>query len=130
VGADLITLLRVAAAGMSVLVCMVAPPVETTAATPVTFEWGRCPATSEPVPALAKARCGFLVVPENRSKSDGGMIRLPVAIIPALSGNPPADPIVYMEGGPGGAALPSAQGLVAAGLHRNRDVIVMRMRAS
>jgi pimeloyl-ACP methyl ester carboxylesterase len=94
------------------------------------FEPGTCPRTEEPVPALANARCGTLVVPENRAKPNGREVRLPVAIIPALSDPPAADPVVYMEGGPGGAALPSAQLLLDAGLNRGRDVIVMGQRGT
>jgi pimeloyl-ACP methyl ester carboxylesterase len=69
-------------------------------------------------------------VPENRAKPNGRTIRLPVAIIPALSGAKAADPIIYMEGGPGGPALPSAELLVAAKLNRGRDVIILGQRGS
>ena len=39
--------------------------------------------TPEPVPLLANARCGELVVPVNRTKADGPTIRLAIAIIPS-----------------------------------------------
>ena len=99
-------------------------------ATSAVFEPGACPRMSEPVPALEKARCGFLVVPESRAKPNGRAIRLPVAIIAALSDPPADDPVVYMEGGPGGPALPSAQLLVNAGLNRQRDIIIMGQRGT
>src|SRR5262245_53911699 len=44
------------------------------------FEPGTCPITPEPIPALQRARCGFLVVPESRSTPYGRTIRLPVAM--------------------------------------------------
>jgi len=94
------------------------------------FESGACPKTTEPVPALANARCGTLIVPENRIAPNGRTIRLPVAIIPALSEDKARDPIIYMEGGPGGPALPTAELLVAAKLNRDRDVIILGQRGS
>ena len=51
-------------------------------------------------------QCGWLTVPENRAQLDNGRtVRLHVAVF--LSDNPdkPADPVVYLEGGPGGDAL-------------------------
>src|SRR3712207_6388619 len=65
------------------------------------FESAPCPDLPEPV-ALPTARCGFLVVPENRSRPEGRTIRLAVAIVPAVSPQPAADPIVHLTGGPGG----------------------------
>lgn len=47
--------------------------------------------------------CGILTVPENRSKADTPMIELAVAIIRA--DNPLPDPVIYLEGGPGGSAI-------------------------
>ena len=46
------------------------------------------PATLPEPLALPTARCGFLVVPENRSQADGRTIRLAVAIVPAVSPQP------------------------------------------
>src|SRR5215510_7842455 len=69
------------------------------------FESGPCPNTPEPIPALQTARCGSLVVPESRSKSNGRTIRLAVAIIPAVSESPQPDPVVFMTGGPGATGI-------------------------
>ena len=55
------------------------------------------------LPALKAARCGYLVVPENRSRPAGRSIRLAVAIVPALSRRPAPDPVVYLAGGPAAA---------------------------
>ena len=52
--------------------------------------------------------CGYLTVPEDRSQPDGPTIRLHVAIFRSHSDNPAPDPIVYLEGGPGGQALEAA----------------------
>lgn len=92
------------------------------------FESSACPNMPTPVAALDHARCGFLIVPENRARPEGRSIRLAVAIIPAASPTPRSDPVVFMSGGPGGAALPLAQDLVGIGLNRDRDTILMDQR--
>lgn len=102
-----------------------------TKAAPAKFEPGPCPKTAMPVPALATAKCGTLVVPENRSKSNGRTIRLAVAIVPAKSPTPAADPVVYMHGGPGGDYFsgPVAD-LVSAGVNANHELILMGQRGT
>ena len=94
------------------------------------FQARPCPKLAPPLPALEKARCGVLVVPENRLKSDGNTFRLNVAIIPSKAVPPAPDPVVYMVGGPGGPALPSAQLLVDHGLNAKRDLIIMDQRGT
>ena len=49
--------------------------------------------------------CGYLTVPEDRDGSDGTTIRLQVAVFKSASENPAPDPIVFLEGGPGGSSL-------------------------
>jgi len=93
------------------------------------FESAPCP-TQFPLPALQNARCGFLVVPENRSKPEGRTIRLAVAIVPAVAQQPAPDPLVHLTGGPGGVAILEAQQLVDAGFNRDRDLILMDQRGT
>jgi pimeloyl-ACP methyl ester carboxylesterase len=88
------------------------------------FEPAPCPDLPEPL-ALPTARCGFLVVPENRSQPDGRTIRLAVAIVPAVSPQPAPDPIVHLTGGPGGIAIFEGRLLIEAGFNQNRDLILM-----
>lgn len=57
------------------------------------------------VPDGRAVQCGYLTVPEDRSRPDGRMIRLHVAIFKSDSAQPRPDPILYLEGGPGGDAL-------------------------
>jgi pimeloyl-ACP methyl ester carboxylesterase len=97
-------------------------------ATSARFEPGPCPSSKAGIPELANALCGELVVPENRSKPTGRMIRNPVAILPAVNQPPADDPIVHMTGGPGGDAIAEAPALVAMGLNQNRDLIIMDQR--
>ena len=49
--------------------------------------------------------CGYLIVPEDRSDPDSQPISLHVAVFTSESEEPAPDPIVYLEGGPGGHAL-------------------------
>jgi hypothetical protein len=94
------------------------------------FEPGTCPNTPEPIPALQMARCGYLVVPESRSTPNGRTIRLAVAIVPAASESPQPDPVVFMTGGPGAAAILDTPFLVDAGVNRDRDLIIMAQRGT
>jgi hypothetical protein len=45
---------------------------------------------------LARAKCGYLVVPEDRSRPNGRLIRLMVAEYPAQSSQKRPDPILYL----------------------------------
>ncbi len=58
-----------------------------------------------PFPALDGVTCGYLTVPEDRSQPDGNVVELAVAIISPLNEDADPVPVVYLEGGPGGAAL-------------------------
>ena len=102
-----------------------AAPTTTAASTgagTAAFEDAACPTPNIPgVPSLdfpPTAECGYLTVPEDRSKPDGRMIRIFVVRFPALSATPKPDPIVVLSGGPGGGA-PSRCG-ASAGSRRRR----------
>ncbi len=94
------------------------------------FEAGACPTPQPPVDALKTARCGELIVPENRTKNNGRTIKLAVATLPATSPNKQPDPIIYLEGGPGGDALGAIEFLEAGGINRDRDVVVVTQRGT
>lgn len=51
--------------------------------------------------AARKTRCGWLLVPENRNRSDSRKIRLPVVIFGARSESAGAAPLLFINGGPG-----------------------------
>jgi pimeloyl-ACP methyl ester carboxylesterase len=102
--------------------------LETRPSAPPRFETAACP--DVPLPALQDARCGFLVVPENRATSNGRTIRLAVAILPSVSRPAAPDPVVYLSGGPGGSAIGEAQILVDAGVNRDRELILMNQRGT
>ena len=76
--------------------------------------------------------CGDLVVPEDYANPDGATVRLSVAILRHPDGNPEPDPIIYLEGGPGGSAIETVQ-LVYNQRYRplfdaNRDIIIYDQR--
>ena len=50
--------------------------------------------------------CGQVTVPADWSVESGDTIKLAVYRIPATSANPAPDPLVYLEGGPGGSGAP------------------------
>ena len=77
---------------------------------------------------LANARCGYLVVPEDRAQQSGRTIQLFVAIIPAQSGTPAPDPVVYLGSGPGGIAIYEIAREIDAGVNRDHDLIIMNQR--
>ncbi|MEU6236902.1 alpha/beta fold hydrolase [Kitasatospora sp. NPDC047058] len=94
------------------------------------FEPGPCPRTADPTPALEKARCGTLTVPENRARPDRRRITLAVAIVPAEARKRAPDPVVWFAGGPGDDANSEIQLALDGGLNQDRDVIFMSQRGT
>jgi pimeloyl-ACP methyl ester carboxylesterase len=105
-----------------------AAPAEGTATVP-RFEPALCPKLPG-AEELSKASCGYLLVPENRSRPEGRTIRLMVAKYPARSAEKRPDPIVYLAGGPGDIAPLEVNGLVAADFIRDRDIYVVSQRGT
>jgi pimeloyl-ACP methyl ester carboxylesterase len=95
---------------------------------PAEFVAGPCPTTPKPVALLQRARCGMLVVAEDRTKPDGRTLHLAVAIVSARTQPAAADPVVLLQGGPGvdGVMYPP----VPAGIDRNRDLILISPRGN
>lgn len=102
----------------------------TVAHDPAQYQPGPCPDAPHPVPELQGARCGVLVVPENRTKPGGRTLRLPVAIIPSQTQPAAADPIVFLYGGPGGDAILNSPNSEGVTLNHNRDIILMSQRGT
>lgn len=78
-------------------------------------------------------RCGYLVVPEQHSAPDGPTLKLAVAIFKARGDTVQPDPIVHLQGGPGGAsqgAIMGFQGGYAKALGQDRDVIFFDQRGT
>ncbi len=80
----------------------------------------------------AQARCGTLEVPENPDAPAGRRIELAYAIVPAPTGRPHPDPVLYLAGGPGQAArdvLPLMR-LALREVNRDRDLIFLDQRGT
>ena len=68
------------------------------------------------VPSGYSPECGYVVVPENRARTDSPMIRLHVAIFRNRLGFPSVDPVIHLAGGPGSSSLDVAAYMFNQGL--------------
>jgi pimeloyl-ACP methyl ester carboxylesterase len=75
-------------------------------------------------------RCGYLTVPENRYRPAARKIQIAVAIAGAAMAHPKADPLLWLEGGPGGTGLAVANRVVAEGINADREVIFVDQRGT
>jgi pimeloyl-ACP methyl ester carboxylesterase len=66
------------------------------------FEEAPCPFEA---PRGVRVTCGFVTVPENRTSNSGRMLRLAVAKFHSTSSNPAPEPVLFLQGGPGGQAI-------------------------
>lgn len=84
------------------------------------------------MPAGREARCGDVEVPENRRDADNdNTIKLHVAVFESTARDPVPDPVIYLDGGPGGKTLETLQFTfddLFAPLLERRDVIVFDQR--
>jgi pimeloyl-ACP methyl ester carboxylesterase len=86
-----------------------------------------------PVPSGYSPECGYLLVPENRTRADSPLIRLHVAIFRNRSGLTVADPVVHLAGGPGSSSLEVAGYMFGQGLDAildQRDLILFDQRGT
>lgn len=77
-------------------------------------------------------QCGRLEVPERHDEPEGAKIELAVLILRSPVDEPAADPIVYLEGGPGGSALVRLDAWLdpVTPLLAERDVILVDQRGT
>ena len=54
--------------------------------------------------------CGYITVPEDRSNPHSNIIQLALAVYHSTSPNPAPDPVVFLQGGPGGEAVSLSAG--------------------
>jgi pimeloyl-ACP methyl ester carboxylesterase len=118
-----------AACTLLALLAVAAGTARSPAATPV-FVPGPCPAPPKPIAELKQARCGQLVVPEDRNRANSPKIRLSVAIVAAATAQKKSDPIVWLAGGPGDDAITEIPMAMAGKLNADRDVIFMSQRGT
>ncbi len=76
--------------------------------------------------------CGTVLVPEDNAKPKGKKITLKFAILKAWSQYPEPDPVVFLQGGPGGSAIaqiPLYAGTFE-GFRKTRDVVLFDQRSA
>jgi len=80
----------------------------------------------------AFGRCAELDVPEDYADPEGTSVGLFVARIPALTASPAPDPLVLINGGPGGSAVDlylQTRGAFEA-IRRERDILLLDQRGT
>ena len=87
---------------------------------------GVCDLPNAPEPLL----CGTFEVWEDRAAESGRRIPLYLVVVPAQTEDPPSDPVVIFEGGPGGAATQRVIGSIYAGPVRQRDIVLVDQRGA
>lgn len=74
--------------------------------------------------------CGTLYAQENREDKHSPVIEMVVAILKARSKTPAPDPVIYLEGGPGGSSLAYYNLWLNARLRETRDIILFDQRGT
>lgn len=81
-------------------------------------------------PGDINVSCGFVIVPEDRSQAGNHMIKIAFVIFHAE--NPSPDPVIFLEGGPGGSGISYFENYgfenVVAPIIQERDFIVFDQR--
>ncbi len=99
-----------------------------------TISWHDCHIRSPGYPVSVAADCGQLEVPENRDQptASARTIRLNIARIKSRSANPQKDPVLFLAGGPGQAAVETFPAMRSAWRHilKDRDVILVDQRGT
>jgi pimeloyl-ACP methyl ester carboxylesterase len=91
----------------------------------------RCRLAADPLPA-AYARCGRIEVPLDPAAPAGAKIAIFVARVAALSAEPRPDPLLLIQGGPGGSTVDLYLQLRGAfeQARRDRDIILVDQRGT
>jgi len=78
------------------------------------------------------ARCGTLIVPEDRLTGQGRTIPVRFVVFPATGRHRAPDPVVYFAGGPGDSAVGEIPGQLDAviGLIQDRDLVFIDQRGT
>jgi pimeloyl-ACP methyl ester carboxylesterase len=85
------------------------------------------------IPAGARVTCYSFFVPEQRSATNGRSVELAVAVFASDNPNAAKDPVVYLEGGPGGSALKSLEFVYEDNfvpMLADRDVVIFDQRGT
>ncbi|GAB4198004.1 MAG: hypothetical protein OHK0022_16740 [Roseiflexaceae bacterium] len=98
------------------------------------YEVAECPMELPPGAVEGQdLECGYLTVPEEHANPSGPTIKLAVAVIRSTATNPAPDPLVMMQGGPGGSTLDLFVQLILlrdTELRAERDVVLFDQRGT
>lgn len=104
-------------------------PLPTVVYTPM-YEETPCPFET---PGGVRVTCGYVTVPENRTSDPSRTIRLAAAVFHSTSRNPAPDPVIFLQGGPGAAAIEfseQAYPYIVEPFLSERDFIVFDQRGT
>jgi hypothetical protein len=82
------------------------------------------------VSAGERVECKWLVVRENRDLPNGGTIRLPIVIFKSVNGSAKADPVLFIEGGPGHSTVAQIRSMRGSPILNDRDFIAFEQRGT
>ncbi|MDG5491268.1 alpha/beta hydrolase [Psychroserpens sp. SPM9] len=77
---------------------------------------------------IAHDRCGYVEVPNNWDNKNDGNTRIAYAVIQSKSENRKEDPLIFLQGGPGGSVLPYANVFAGLAIDPDRDFIMYDQR--
>jgi len=108
------------------------PGGTTTGAPGSAYRSAPCPFPNGPTVDPVRVTCGRLAVAESRERPGGRTIELAVARLSLGDGPAAAEPLVYLEGGPGGSALAELELWTdpVSPLLKDRDVILVDQRGT
>jgi pimeloyl-ACP methyl ester carboxylesterase len=94
-----------------------------------TVEWDTCPFPVPPGEVEGMTiECGYLIVPQDRANPGEITIELAFAILRSAHALP--DPLLYLEGGPGGSALAGLEDWVDSPYRDQRDIVLLDQRGT
>jgi pimeloyl-ACP methyl ester carboxylesterase len=92
----------------------------------------KCALNMPEIDLQVDARCGTLLVPEDRSNPGSRQIDLNIAVVEAVSRRAKPDPLFVLVGGPGQSAVESFPALYSAfyKIHQSRDIVLVDQRGT
>ena len=74
--------------------------------------------------------CGTFFTPQDYNEPDGLQVEIAFAVLYSTSENPLPDPVIYLEGGPGGSALSGVDDWATFEMRETRDIILFDQRGA
>jgi pimeloyl-ACP methyl ester carboxylesterase len=92
----------------------------------------KCTLNMSELDLQVNARCGSLLVPEDRSNPNSRQIDLNIAVVEAVKRRAEPDPLFILVGGPGQSAVESFPALYSAfyNIHQSRDIVLVDQRGT